>query len=123
MFDMWGRVVVMLLAQIRWRTLAEFLPTDVPQHVFDDDDVVRVLDILEDVLAERSDWVAVDSPEFADMLSEAREEGGESVGEAMRGVMSDVLYRERMFQETVALTEVDDLLGAVDVRETIREEW
>lgn len=107
----------------RWEKIAEHVPVDTPAHVFDNEDVGAVLDILEDVLAERSDWLAPGSPEFADMLSEAREEGGDSVKHAMRGVMSDVLYRERMFQETVALTEVDDLLGAVDVRETIKGEW
>lgn len=115
----------MLSVEVKWRweKIAEHLPEDTPAHVFENDDMVRVLDILEDVLAEMSDRVAVDSPEFADLLSEAREEGGDSAREAMRGVMSDVLYRERMFQETVALTEVDDLLSAVNVRDAIREEW
>lgn len=113
----------MLLAQARWRTLAEFLPANVPAHVFEDDDMVAVLDIVEDVLAEKSEWVAVDSPEFADMLSEAREEGGDSVREAMLSVVGGLLYRQMIMEDTPTLEQVKEQLKTVNVRETIREEW
>jgi len=103
----------MLLATIRWKALADHLPEDIPQRVFEDDDIVHVLDILDDVLQERESWIQPASDRYFEVERAARYEGAVEALDGVDSELGALEYRRDLFGTVIGLDHVKEALATV----------
>jgi len=111
-----------MLATIRWRTLAAHLPKDVTEDILDNDEMVWVLDIVEDLLRERDEWVEPHSEEYHELEHENKMTGAEAMQESVLAVVSDLVHRQKMFGFETTLEDVEDKLKMLDPLKEIRRD-
>ncbi len=102
--------------------MAAYLPEDVPQDILDNDDMVWVLDIVEDILKERDEWLEPYSEEYHELEHENKMTGAETMQESVLAVVSDLVHRQKMFGFEATLEDVEDKLKMLDPLEEIRRD-
>lgn len=97
------------------------IPDDMPEDLLGNPDVQRLIDNAYKVLEQFDGFIDPDSDAYREELHDAEERGAVAVAEYYSTMLSEALYRQRLFGEQFDLEKFADKLETVEIGEVLSE--
>lgn len=97
------------------------IPDDMPEDLLGNPDVQKLIDNAHKVLEHFDNFIDPDSDYYREELHNAEERGAIAVAEYYSTMLSEALYRQRLFGEQFDLEKFADKLETVQISEVLDE--